>query len=83
MDVTVCTLASASTGKVYRICEIRPSALASLLGEMGIHTGQEIRVLARAPWSGPVAIQTRELRFSLRPEEAVGILLEVQAGNQL
>jgi ferrous iron transport protein A len=43
---------------------------------MGIYAGKEIRVLFRAPFGGPLAVEIGDYTLSMREEEAGLVLIE-------
>ena len=45
------------------------------LREMGFHTGCEVRVLGRAPFSGPFVVQLHDSVLALRQTEAQCLLI--------
>lgn len=51
-------------------------AICERLHEMGIHRGQQIRVLGRAPLKGPLLIQFGLSFIALRGEEAECTLIQ-------
>jgi ferrous iron transport protein A len=52
-------------------------ALLQRLLEMGLLEGEEIEVVALAPFGDPIEIQLRDYRLSLRRSEAARVSLQV------
>jgi ferrous iron transport protein A len=57
------------------IAEIRPSVIAPKLVEMGLYPGCFVRVLFKAPFGGPIAVDLGSSVLSLRTDEADCVLL--------
>jgi Fe2+ transport system protein FeoA len=53
-----------------------PEAICERLHEMGLHRGQRIHVLGRAPLRGPLLIQFGTSFLALRAEEAQCTLIQ-------
>ena len=53
-----------------RVLEIQPGPIAPRLVEMGFSVGCEVRVLYRAPFNGPVAVDLGASIVALRQSEA-------------
>lgn len=55
---------------------ITPDELSAKLVEMGIFEGKELRVLFRAPFRGPIAVDIEGYTLSMREDEARLVWLE-------
>lgn len=47
------------------------------LNQMGIHAGDEVRVLSRAPFGGPLVIESRRSRVAISKQLAERVRVEV------
>lgn len=56
-------------------------AVARRLAEIGFLPGETIRVLARVPGGGPIAVRIGSSTFALRPHEAACVRLHSQRGD--
>lgn len=56
--------------QIGEILSIEDSHIKSRMLEMGFQVGQSVKVLFKAPLSGPVAIQILDCILALREEEA-------------
>jgi len=59
-----------------RVLEIRSGNLAPRLVEMGFCKGTEVRVLFKAPFNGPLAVDLGTSSVALRLNEAELVLVE-------
>lgn len=64
-------LTSGESGKIVRI--LGKGSLKKRLREMGVTSGQIIRVMKAAPLDDPIEIKIRNYNLSLRRDEAVNI----------
>jgi Fe2+ transport system protein FeoA len=64
-----------------RVLEIKSGGLAPRLVEMGFCKGSEVRVLYRAPFNGPLAVDLGSSSVALRINEAELILVEFLKGQ--
>ena len=69
-------LAQISPGNSAKITAITNHELGAKLIEMGLFPGKEVRVIFRAPFRGPFAIDAGGAVLSLREEEAALIEIE-------
>lgn len=60
-----------------RIAEIRTTEVKEKLMGMNIRIGKEVKMLAKQPLKGPVAIETENAQTSLSQEMARQIIVEV------
>lgn len=58
------------------VVDIQPGKLAPRLVEMGLCKGCSVRILFRAPFNGPLAIDLGASVLSLRMDEAEMVLVE-------
>jgi Fe2+ transport system protein FeoA len=58
------------------VVDVQPSKLATRLVEMGLYKGCNVRILFRAPFNGPMAIDLGASVLSLRLDEAEMVLVE-------
>ncbi len=58
------------------VSEIRPSDLRPKLLEMGLYTGKTVKVLFKAPFGDPIAVDVDGYVLSMRLEEAALVLVE-------
>ena len=72
-DSTLNSLSSGEAGTIDRI--VGNDTLKKRLREMGVTTGQEIRVIKSAPLNDPIEIKVRNYNISLRREEANNIII--------
>lgn len=72
-------LAQGKPSQHARIKAIAQHELGAKLIEMGLFPGKEVRVVFRAPFHGPFAIDAGGAVISLREEEAALIEIEVVA----
>lgn len=70
------SLASLTNNTPANVVEIRPNSLAPRLVEMGLCKGIEVRILFRAPFSGPIAVDLGESVLSLRLDEAELVIVK-------
>jgi Fe2+ transport system protein FeoA len=70
------TLSSLPDELLARVVEIQPGRLAPRLVEMGLYKGCIVRVLFRAPFNGPIAVDLGTYMLSLRMDEAALVLVE-------
>lgn len=73
-------LSSIIPGNLVKVTSIHDSALKPKLMEMGLVIGKEIRVLFKAPFGDPIAIDVHGYILSLRLDEAG--LIEVEDSVQ-
>jgi ferrous iron transport protein A len=72
------TLDQLQIGQRGRIEAIQgEGALMQRLLEMGLFEGEEIEVVALAPFGDPIEIQLRDYRLSLRRSEAARLSIQV------
>lgn len=69
-------LASFQPGESGIVSSVAVHALTPKLVEMGIYAGKEIKVLFRAPFGGPLAVEIGDYTLSMREEEAGLVLIE-------
>jgi ferrous iron transport protein A len=69
-------LASFQPGESGVVSSVAVHALTPKLVEMGIYAGKEIKVLFRAPFGGPLAVEIGDYTLSMREEEAGLVLIE-------
>jgi ferrous iron transport protein A len=62
--------------KWARVLEIQPGRLAPRLVEMGFCKGSHVRILYKAPFNGPLAIDLGASSVALRVNEAELVLVE-------
>lgn len=70
------SLAEVVIGSSARIAEVAggdPTALRLL--EMGLTPGVNVRVVGAAPWGGPLELEVRGYRLSIRRHEAARIAI--------
>lgn len=65
-----------------QVVEIQPGRLAPRLVEMGLYKGCRVRVLFRAPFNGPIAVDLGTSMLSLRIDEAEMVLVEEETGEE-
>ena len=65
-----------------RVVEIQPGRLSPRLVEMGLYKGCRVRVLFRAPFNGPIAVDLGTSMLSLRIDEAAMVLVEEETGEE-
>jgi Fe2+ transport system protein FeoA len=58
------------------VVEIQPGALAPRLVEMGLCKGTGVKVLFRAPFNGPIAVDLGSSVLSLRVDEARLVMID-------
>ncbi len=66
-----------------QVVEIQPGRLAPRLVEMGLYKGCRVRVLFRAPFNGPIAVDLGTSMLSLRMDEAEMVLVEEETGEEV
>ena len=71
-------LAQGIPGQRSKIKAIAQHEFGAKLIEMGLYPGKEVRVVFRAPFHGPFAIDAGGAVLSLREEEAALIEIEVE-----
>ncbi|OYT40820.1 MAG: ferrous iron transport protein A [Candidatus Altiarchaeales archaeon ex4484_43] len=64
-------------GEKGRIVEIKTTGLRAKLMGMNIRIGKEVKMLAKQPLKGPVAIEVENAQTSLSQEMAKQIVVEV------
>ena len=69
-------LSSLSDNVQALVVDIQPGELAPRLVEMGLCKGCSVRILFRAPFNGPLAIDLGASVLSLRLDEAEMVLVE-------
>lgn len=69
-------LSSLSDNVQALVVDIQPGELAPRLVEMGLCKGCSVRILFRAPFNGPLAIDLGASVLSLRMDEAEMVLIE-------
>lgn len=69
-------LSKIKPGRIVRICNITDSPIKPKLLEMGLITGNVIKVLFAAPFGGPIAIDVHGYVLSLRKDEAAMVNVE-------
>lgn len=74
--VVINTLDSIPNGTTVLVKNIKASDLKVKLLEMGFFEGKELRVLYRAPFGDPMAIDIGGYTLSLRNEEAAQVEVE-------
>jgi ferrous iron transport protein A len=72
----ITSLNSIANGTIVHVKSIKASDLKVKLLEMGFCEGKELRVLYRAPFGDPMAIDIGGYTLSLRNEEAAQIEVE-------
>ncbi|MDZ4822054.1 MAG: FeoA family protein [Flavobacteriales bacterium] len=63
-------LATFNPGEAGVVSDIAANALTPKITEMGLFAGKNIRVLFRAPFGGPMAVDVEGYVLSLRQDEA-------------
>lgn len=63
-------------GTFCRIASIRSARLTLFLSEFGIMPGTTLRVVAKMPGKGPVALEAGDFKFCIRYEDADCIAVE-------
>lgn len=76
-------LSSIKPGQLVTVCCIQDSELKPKLMEMGLISGKEVRVLFRAPFGDPIAIDVHGYVLSLRLDEAGLILVNESIGSEV
>tara|TARA_X000001036_G_C20597590_1_gene773577 strand:- start:899 stop:1117 length:219 start_codon:yes stop_codon:yes gene_type:complete len=56
--------------KSYIVTEVKKHPLATKLVDMGLFSGKEVKLLFKAPFGDPIAIDVQGYTLSLRKEEA-------------
>ena len=64
------TLSQCTAQQIYKITHLKTSDITPKLTEMGLYPGQKVRVLFRAPFGDPIAVDVEGYTLSLRREEA-------------
>lgn len=64
-------LSELSIGQHATVCSIQESALRPKLLEMGLIQGQDIKVLFKAPFGDPIAVEVGTYVLSMRKDEAM------------
>jgi len=62
--------------KSYIVTEIKKDPLTTKLIDMGLFPGKEVKLLFKAPFGDPIAIDVQGYTLSLRREEAALIAVE-------
>jgi ferrous iron transport protein A len=79
------TLADLAVGQSATVAAVDPQhasiSVARRLAEIGFLVGENIRVLARVPGGGPIAVRIGSSTFALRPHEASCVRLQLQRGT--
>ena len=65
-----------NSSKSYIVKDIKKDPLITKLVDMGVFPGKEIRLLFKAPFGDPIAIDVQGYTLSLRREEAALISIE-------
>ena len=73
-----CTLDMLPAGNTARVIEIKTCDIVARLNEMGVLLGEEVEILHRAPFGGPIALGIGNQTLALRLDEARLITVEVQ-----
>jgi len=76
-----CTLNCLEKGQKGRVSTVAGPNRCRLL-ELGFTRGTEVEVARRAAFGGPLLIQLRSYRLSLRRDEAEGILVEPESSEK-
>ncbi|MEM7550967.1 MAG: FeoA family protein [Bacteroidota bacterium] len=66
----MCTLDNFKINTHGQIKSVKTSPLASKLIEMGLYPGKQVRVLFKAPFGDPLAVEVGDYTISLRKKEA-------------
>lgn len=69
-------LAQVPLQSVVTISEISPGDLRPKLLEMGLYAGKTVKVLFKAPFGDPIAVDVGGYVLSMRLEEAALVLIE-------
>lgn len=70
------TLNTLQIGDKATILKIEDSDIAVKLTEMGLLAGETIEIERKAPWGGPITINTEDYSVSMRLAEAATITVE-------
>lgn len=70
-------LSDISNGQLVIVSAIEASDLRVKLMEMGLVSGKNLRVLYRAPFGGPIAVDVEGYVLSLRTDEARLVGVEI------
>ena len=76
-------LSSIKPGQLVTVTSIQDSELKPKLMEMGFIAGKEVRVLFRAPFGDPIAIDVHGYVLSLRLDEAGLIQVNESIGSEV
>jgi ferrous iron transport protein A len=80
--LTLLDLAPNEEGEILTVLDEGDAADLNLrLGELGFLPGERVRLLARAPFGGPLAIRLGSGTFALRRDEARGVMICRAAGR--
>lgn len=71
------TLAQLTIGESKKVVAVNRGELHAKMTEMGIFSGKNVKVLFKAPFGDPIAVDVEGYVLSLRKEEAE--LVEVEA----
>lgn len=71
------TLDQIQTNVTSRIKSLKNHVLSPKLTDMGLFPGKEIKILFKAPFGDPIAVQVDNFTLSLRKDEAQLIEIEV------
>lgn len=77
----VCSLCCLEKGRKAHVLHVSGPNRCRLM-ELGFTAGAEVQVARKAAFGGPIEIELRSYRLSLRREEAEGIRVEVQADTK-
>ena len=78
---TLVDLSVGETGTIASVdAQVAGMGIARRLAEIGFLPGEAIRVLARVPGGGPIAVRIGSSTFALRPYEASCIRIQSQRG---
>jgi Fe2+ transport system protein FeoA len=69
-DSVLKALDSVQPGESAVIVRVASSDLTPKMAEMGVFTGKEVKVLFKAPFGGPIAVDLGGYVLSMRREEA-------------
>lgn len=73
------TLDQIQTNVTTRISKLKDHVLSPKLTDMGLFPGKEIKILFKAPFGDPIAVQIDNFTLSLRKDEAR--LIEIEVGK--
>lgn len=72
------TLDQLEMNKWAEVVEIAPDKLTPILTDMGLYPGKKIKVLFKAPFGDPIAIDVEGYTLSLRLREAALVKVKIE-----